>query len=70
LGRNYDTILSVYTGACAALTSVPSACNDDAPSVAQSSVSFAATGGTTHFFLATAYNGSGGTLVFHLSTAP
>ena len=42
LGSSYDTILSVYTGACAALASVPGGCNDDAPLVLQSRVSFAA----------------------------
>lgn len=68
LGSSYDTVLSVYTGACATFT--PVGCNDDAPAAVQSKISFAANGGTTYFFLVTAYNGDGGSLAFHLSTAP
>jgi hypothetical protein len=65
---SYDTILSVYTGACGVLTAVSGACNDDA-GVPQSQVSFAATAGTTYYFLVTAYNNSGGALVFHLTAS-
>ncbi len=69
-GSDYDTLLSVYTGACDALTSVPDGCNDDAPNTAQSQVTFAAAGGTTYVFMTTAYKGDGGHLVFDLSFQP
>ena len=67
LGSNYDTILSVYTGACGNFTPVSNGCNDDAPGSSQSQVSFAAAGGTTYFFMVSAYTGNGGNLVFHLT---
>ena len=65
-GSSYDTILSAQTGACGAFTGVTGGCNDDAPGSSQSQVSFIAAGGTTYFFMVSAYNGDGGTLVFHL----
>ena len=66
-GSSYDTILSAQTGSCGAFTGVPGGCNDDAPSSSQSQVSFTATGGTTYFFMVSAYTGNGGTLVFNLT---
>jgi hypothetical protein len=68
IGSNYDTILSVYTGACGTLSDT--ACNDDAPMTSQSQITFAVTGGTTYSFLVTAYTGNGGSLVFSLTFAP
>jgi hypothetical protein len=62
-GSNYDTVLSVWTGSPG--TFAPVACNDDTGSL-QSQVSFAATSGTTYFFMVTAFGNDGGTLVFNL----
>jgi hypothetical protein len=68
LGSDYDTILSVYQGPCHALVSVPDGCNDDDPrDGAQSTVSFAATAGTTYFILVSAFDADGGELVFELT---
>jgi hypothetical protein len=62
-GSNYDTILSVYTGSCAALS--PLTCNDDYSGVT-SQVSYTTVAGTTYYFLVTSYAGTGGTLIFNL----
>jgi hypothetical protein len=58
-GSGYDTVLSAYTGSRGALTIVPGACNDDFGSL-QSRVSFAATAGTTYYFLIGRCCGTGG----------
>ncbi|MCZ6515414.1 MAG: carboxypeptidase-like regulatory domain-containing protein [Acidobacteria bacterium] len=65
-GSDYDTILSVWTGAGAPSTEV--ACNDDIVlgQEVQSEVSFSATAGTPYYFMVTSFSGSGGNLVFHL----
>ncbi len=65
-GSDYDTILSVWTGAGAPSTAV--ACNDDIVlgQEVQSEVSFSATAGTPYYFMVTSFSGSGGNLVFHL----
>jgi len=70
-GSSYDTLLSVHTGTCAALTAVSGGCNDgnDDARGSQSQVTFSVVGGTTYFFMITAYSGNGGTLVFHLAFA-
>ena len=52
-GSCYDTVLSVYTGNCAALVPVPGACNDNATAgrpvgTAQSYVTFNAVAGVTY----------------------
>jgi PKD repeat protein len=57
-GSNYDTELSAWTGTQDALNSV--ACNDDF-SGSQSKITFAATAGTTYYFLVAQCCGSGGT---------
>jgi len=62
-GSNYDTVLSVWTGSPGSFTSV--GCNDDT-SGGQSQVALAVTGGTTYYFMVSAWS-SGGTLVFHLA---
>jgi subtilisin-like proprotein convertase family protein len=79
IGSDYDTILAVFTGSCADLSRV--ACNDDAfavPSfgplprdptglVKQSRVRFAASAGTSYYFMASAWASDvGGQLVFNL----
>ena len=63
---NYDTILSVWTGAQHPLTEV--ACNDDYdngdnPTVTQSYVEFEATAGITYYIRASARDGEGGMLM-------
>lgn len=65
-GSSYDTLLAAYTGSCGAFAAVPGACNDDT-SGTQSRVSFTARGGTTYYFLASAYSNNGGSLVFQLT---
>jgi len=66
---NYDTILAVYTGSPGAFTEV--ACNDQSGFfLNQSRVSFAATAGTTYFFMVTSFFEGGGTLTFHLVIPP
>ncbi|MBI3843183.1 MAG: HYR domain-containing protein, partial [Planctomycetes bacterium] len=66
----YDTVLSVSTGACAALTEVQ--CNDDGGGTCgglQSGVAFDATAGTTYLIDITNFGatGAGGTLTLHLT---
>jgi hypothetical protein len=63
-GSNYDTVLSVWTGAPGSFTQV--ACNDDAGG-AQSQVGISVTAGTTYYFMVSAA-GAGGTLAFHLAS--
>jgi hypothetical protein len=61
----YDTILNVTSGTPAG---AQVACNNDAaPGIAQSQVSFAATSGTTYFFMVSSFLGDGGTTNFHLT---
>jgi hypothetical protein len=69
LGSNYDTVLSVYAGSCAALTPVNWACNDNASYMtAQSQLTVAAVAGRTYYFMISApYFGGGGTATFHLA---
>lgn len=65
LGSNFDTLLSVYSGACDSLSLVPDGCNNDDGPVAsgqQASVVFTATAGTTYYILAAGSNGSVGNL--------
>lgn len=57
---NYDTTISVYTGARGSLTQI--ACNDDSQGL-QSKIEFDATAGTTYYIMAGSYwNGNGGDL--------
>ncbi len=68
-GSDYDTTLSVYTGARGALTQV--VCNDDAAFSLQSRVRFDALAGETYFFMVGAFaSGAGGNLMFTLDVAP
>jgi len=70
-GSNYDTTLSVYTGARGALTQL--ACNDDSNSTVQSRIRFDAVAGTTYFFMVSAFGSfpvSGANLTFNLVPAP
>ncbi len=57
-GSNYDTVLAVYTGACGALSQT--VCNDDAPGVQTSHVTFAVSAGTTYLIEVVGYANSGG----------
>ena len=67
-GSDYDTGLSLYTGAPGALSQLD--CNDDAGGTLQSSVTFDAQAGTTYFFMVEAYPGTGGgNLVFNVLEA-
>jgi len=74
LGSNYDTILSVYTGACGALTEVPSGCNDDQnpnpPYVLQSYLSIPMTAGTTYYIMVSSVSIGGGDLTLNFNFAP
>jgi photosystem II stability/assembly factor-like uncharacterized protein len=67
IGSAYDTILSVWTGTPGSLMNV--ACNDDInPGVNRvSQLTFTATGGTTYFFLVSAFEGDGGKTVFNFT---
>jgi hypothetical protein len=67
-GSDYDTTLSVYTGAPGALTQI--ACNDDAAGSLQSRVRFDATAGQTYFFMVGSFaSGPGGNLTFSVDVA-
>jgi murein DD-endopeptidase MepM/ murein hydrolase activator NlpD len=64
-GSNFDTVLQVYTGTCAALSAVSGGCDDDdGPdcSGTQASVSFSGTAGTTYRILAGGWSSQSGTL--------
>src|SRR5205823_13838869 len=68
-GSNYDSVLSVYTGARGALSVVT--CDDDANGTLQSRVRFDAIAGTTYYFMAAAfYPQSPANLVFNLLEGP
>ncbi len=69
-GSGYDTALSVYTGSRGALSQI--ACSDDVGSVQQSRVRFAATAGTTYYFMASSRfsPAAPANLVFNLQPAP
>jgi len=68
-GSTYDTVLSVYTGSCGALSPVTGVCNDNTSYLTvQSKVSFTAVAGRTYYFMISAsYYGTGGTATFHLA---
>jgi hypothetical protein len=62
-GSDFDTVLQVYSGTCAAL--IPLACNDDSGPVCasnQASVSFIASAQTNYLILAGGYAGAAGNL--------
>ncbi len=68
-GSNYDTTLSVYTGARGALTQI--ACNDDSNGTVQSRIRFDAIAGTTYYFMVSSlYPVSPAYLTFNLLQAP
>jgi hypothetical protein len=54
---SYDTVVSVFTGTCGALTQV--GCNDDSCGL-RSNVTLAATAGTTYYVRVAGYNGATG----------
>jgi hypothetical protein len=56
-GTNYDSVLSVHSGSCGALTQV--VCNDDSCGLS-SSVQFNATAGTTYYIRVAGYQGATG----------
>jgi hypothetical protein len=63
-GSNFDTLLGVYTGSSvSSLTLIAS--NDDSGGTLQSSVTFAATGGTTYRIAVDGYNGATGSVVLN-----
>jgi hypothetical protein len=65
-GSSFDTILTVFTGSCAAPSEV--ACNDDSAGTTQSKASFAVSAGTTYLVQVTAFNeGEAGTLQFAMT---
>ena len=66
-GSNYDTILSVWSGACGGL--VGKGCNDDAVGT-QSQIVFSVASGESLTFMVTAFNDDGGDLTFHFAFAP
>lgn len=66
-GSNYDTILSVWSGACGALASF--ACNDDSVGT-QSKLVFGVTTGQDLTFMVSAFHDDGGDLSFHLKFQP
>jgi len=67
LGSDYNTTVSVYTGAPGALTRL--ACNDDFQS-AQSRVVFSAVAGTTYYIMVgSSYSNPGGSLLFQAMEA-
>jgi hypothetical protein len=69
-GSSYDTSLSVYTGARGALNQI--ACNDDANNGLQSRIRFAATAGTTYYFMTSSRFSpvTPASLVFNLQPGP
>jgi len=68
-GSNYDTTLSVYTGARGALNEI--GCNDDAGGTLSSRVRFDAVAGTTYYIMASSlYPTPSANLVFNLLEAP
>ena len=68
-GSNYDTTLSVYTGARGTLTSL--GCSDDVDSTPQSRVRFDAVAGTTYYFeVSSFFSVFGPNLVLNLLKAP
>ncbi|MGZ8993087.1 MAG: hypothetical protein ACXW16_03640 [Burkholderiaceae bacterium] len=70
IGSGYDTALSVYTGSRGALGQI--ACSDDVGNIQQSRVRFAATAGTTYYFMASSRfsPAAPANLVFNLQPAP
>lgn len=73
IGSDYDTVLSVWTGSCGALTEVidPTGWSDDidpGPNfLSQSKVTFTATAGVTYTIMAGAYHTTaGGTLILNM----
>jgi hypothetical protein len=68
IGTNFDTILSVWTGACGAVTAA--SCDDDSGGSLTSRISMAVSAGVPYKFMVSAYRGEGGTLRFHLQYTP
>jgi hypothetical protein len=67
-GSNYDTTLSVYTGARGSLHQI--ACNDDTDGL-QSRVIWDAAAGTTYYLMASSFaSGAGGDLSFEVKQGP
>ena len=67
-GSDYDTILSVYTGACGGLTSA--ACNDDTGGL-QSEIIMGLAGGQTVYIMVSSFNAPfGGNMYFNLDFVP
>jgi hypothetical protein len=65
LGSSFDTVVAVYTGnTVGSLTRI--ACNDDAPGVVQSQVTFAATAGTVYRVQVGGFNSAAGDLVVNV----
>ena len=67
-GSNYNTIIQAVTGSLNIFA--PVACGNTSSGSGGDSVSFAATAGTTYFFMVSSFNGLGGTTsIFNLSFA-
>jgi len=67
-GSIYDTILSVWSGDCGALSA--ETCNDDAPGTTQSSLTMQVDKGSTHRIRISSYAGGGGTMQLNLQFLP
>jgi uncharacterized repeat protein (TIGR01451 family) len=63
-GSDFDAIMQVVTGSPGSFTGV--ACSDEIPPT-QPNVNFAATAGTTYFFMLSDFSDNGGNLVFNLN---
>jgi hypothetical protein len=61
-GSSYDTVVTLYTGACGGWTAVPGGGNDDARGSVQSELRVRVTAGTTYGLMVSAYGSTGGTL--------
>ena len=71
LGSSYDTMLAVYKGNdCDLNSSDMIACNDDAPGVYQSEITFAATAGAKYLIEIGGYGSSAGQGVLNISCQP
>lgn len=69
IGSNYDTVLSIFSGSCAA--PVPIACNDDAVGVQSQLLNVKLIGGTAYLIKVADFGSpDGGTLNFHFAFTP
>ncbi|MGZ4961066.1 MAG: protease pro-enzyme activation domain-containing protein [Limisphaerales bacterium] len=67
IGSGFDTVLSVYSGSCGALT--PIDCDDDGGGNLASQLSHFVNAGVTYYYEVGGYAGATGQLVFHFTVA-